>query len=235
MVGSLFFVAGAAGSLTPDSFGGQHPMTIFSETCYFLGATLYTISIYGQVLEVLNADHSVEPDRSTRAPVKFRWFAFEITHLEFLVPFVLLLGSLVFNYETTVSLAAVFGVLPKIGLWSTSLLGAVLFLISGVLQLAEASHGYLTFDPRNVSCWVGALFVGGSAGFIIGSLPGIPSTGFPSAESDPGSLIVKTGFLVGGLAYLIGSYLMLPELFTQLREQSPTGQPAAHLGPAASS
>lgn len=227
MVGSLFFVAGAAGSLVPEIFGGQHPMTIFSETCYFVGAALYTVSIYGQVLETLNADRSIAPDRSTRAPDRFRWFAFELTRLDFLVPFILLLGSLVFNYETLVSLAAVFDVLPKLGLWSTSLLGAALFLVSGFLQLIEASHGYFTFNPRNVSCWIGALFVVGSLGFIVGSLPGIASSGLPTAESEYGSVIVKVGFLVGGVAYLVGSYLMLPELFTQLQEHSASRANAA--------
>jgi hypothetical protein len=32
-----------------------------------------------------------------------------------------------------------------------------------------------------------------------------------------GATIVKLGFLAGGVAFLLGSYPMLPELFTQLR------------------
>lgn len=217
MVGSVFFVLGAAGSLVPEAFGGQHPMSIFAESCYFLGALLYTASIYGQLLETINADDRISPDRASYAPKQFRWFAFEVTHLEFLVPFVLFLGSLVFNYETTFALGSSLDIMPKAGLWVTSLVGAVFFLISGVLQFAEAGHGYISFEPRNVSWWVGVLFILGSVGFIVGSLPGLGTTGLPTAESAPGSLIVKLGFLAGGLAYFVGSYLMLPELFTQLR------------------
>lgn len=132
MVGSAFFVVGAAGSLAPEAFGSHHRMSVFAETCYLVGATLYTASIYGQVLETINADRTVEPDRRSRAPRQFRWFAFEVTHLVFLVPFVLLLGPLVFNYETVFALGSSVQVLPHLGLWVTSLLGAVLFLISGV-------------------------------------------------------------------------------------------------------
>ncbi|MBA8826171.1 hypothetical protein FHX42_003547 [Saccharopolyspora lacisalsi] len=218
VVGSVCFVAGAAGSLVPGAFGGHHRMSLFAETCYFVGATLYTVSIYGQILETLNADRAIGPDRRSHAPERFRWFAFELRHLEFLVPFVLFLGSLVFNYETIFALGSSLNWLPELGLWTTSLLGAVLFLVSGFLQFIEAGHGYVSFDPRNVSWWVGVLFVIGSVGFVIGALPGLGTPGLPTSESYPGALIVKIGFLVGGVAYLAGSYLMLPELFTQLRE-----------------
>lgn len=220
IVGSLFFVLGAAGSLMPERFSSAHAMSLFAEGCYFIGATLYTASIYAQVLETINADKMISPDRSTRAPKQFRWFAFEIAHLEFLVPFVLLLGSLVFNYETVFALGSSLDVLPRPGLWATSLIGAVLFLISGVLQFMEAGHGYLSFEPRNVSWWVGALFIVGSIGFILGSLPGLGTPGLPTNDTGPGALIVKVGFLIGGVAYLVGSYLMLPEMFTLLRDQS---------------
>ena len=223
-VGSAFFVVGAAGSLVPQDFPSDHAMSVFAESCYFIGATLYTASIYAQLLETINADRSIAPDRSTRAPKQFRWFAFEVTHLEFLVPFVLLLGSLVFNYETVFALGSSVGLLPQLWLWESSMLGSLLFLASGVLQFIEAGHGYARFDPRNVSCWIAVLFIIGSIGFVLGSLPGLEPPGLPTNETEPGALTVKIGFLIGGLAYLGGSYLMLPEMFTQLREQSQASQ-----------
>lgn len=217
MIGSALFIAGAAGSLVPHLFGGEHPMSVFAETCYFLGALLYTLSIYGQVFESLNADDRVLEDRETHAPSRYRWFAFEPHRLEFMTPFVLLLGSLVFNYETTFALGSTVGALPDAGLWLTSLLGGVLFLVSSVMQLVEAGHDYFSFNSRDVSCWVALMFIIGSLGFIGGSLPGFPESGFPTSEDPTGALIVKLCFLVGGIAFLAGSYLMLPELFIQLR------------------
>lgn len=219
LIGSVLFIAGAAGSLAPGFFGGEHEMSLFADGCYFVGATLYTLSIYGQLFESINADDRVGADRESHAPSQYRWFAFEPTRLSFLTPFVLLVGSLVYNYETVFALGSVVGVLPELALWWSSLVGGVLFLVSSFLQLIEAGHGYLTFEPRDVSCWVAVFFVVGSLGFIVGSLPGFPETGFPAAGEGAGPAIVKVGFLIGGVAFLIGSYLMLPELFIQLRSQ----------------
>lgn len=221
VVGSAFFVLGAAGSLVPEQFPSDHAMSVFAESCYFVGATLYTGGIYAQLLERINADESVEPDRSTTALQRVRWFAFE-TDLGFLVPFVLLLGSLVFNYETVFSLGDSLDLLPSLWLWESSVLGSLLFLVSAVLQFADAGSSCSDFDPRSASCWIALLFVLGSIGFVVGSLPGLGAPGLPTNETGPGALIVKIGFLIGGLAYLVGSYLMLPEMFAKLRERSRT-------------
>lgn len=217
MLGSACFVAGAAGSLFPHAFGGQHSMSVFAEICYFLGAVLYTISIYGQVLESLNADDRVAPDRISHAPRRFRWFGWEVGRLEFMTPFTLLIGSLIFNYETTFALGSTVGSLPELGLWVTSLLGAMLFFVAAFLQMMEVGHAYLSFAPRDVSWWVGFLFVLGSLGFVAGALPGLSAPGLPTADEASGALIVKIGFLLGALAFLAGSYLMIPELFTRLQ------------------
>src|SRR5690606_11755261 len=96
---------------------------------------------------------------------------------------------------------------------------SVLFLVSAYMQLAEAGHGYVRFRPRDLSWWVAVCFVLGSIGFIIGTLPGLEPPGFPTAEQGPGALTVKLGFLGRGIAFLVGSYLMLPELFTQTRAE----------------
>lgn len=219
MIGSALFVAGAAGSLVPSAFGGQHPMSVFAETCYFLGALLYTVSVYGQLLESINADDRIGPDRESHAPRRFRWFAFEPAQLEFLAPFVFLIGAVVFNYETTFALGATTGTLPSLGLWASCMLGSVLFLVASFLQLFEAGHHYVSFEPRDISWWVGVCFILGSLGFIVGSLPGFGPLGLPTSGESSGALIVKLGFLTGGIAFLAGSYLMLPELFTRLRAQ----------------
>lgn len=219
VVGSVFFVLGAAGSLVPEQFPSDHAMSVFAESCYFVGATLYTAGIYAQLLERINADESVRPDLATTAVRRLRWFAVE-TDLGFLVPFVLLLGSLVFNYETVFSLGSSLDLLPARWLWESSMLGSLLFLASAVLQFANSGRAWWSFDPREASSWISLLFVLGSIGFIIGSLPGLGSPGLPTNETGPGALTVKVGFLIGGLAYLVGSYLMVPEMFAALRAKS---------------
>jgi hypothetical protein len=61
---------------------------------------------------------------------------------------------------------------------------------------------------------VAVSFIPGALGFIVG--PGLPAPGLPPLKGH-GATIVKLGFLAGGVAFLLGSYPMLPELFTQLR------------------
>lgn len=195
----------------PGVFGGTHGMSVFAETCYFIGALLYTVSIYGQVLESINADDRIGMEPENRPTRKFRWFAFQPARLAFMTPFVLLIGSLVFNYETTFALGSTLGVLPELLLWTTSLLGAVLFLVSCCMQFAEVGHSYLSWRPRDVSWWVAVFFILGSIGFIVGSLPGF---GAPGLAAGGEILVIKLGFLLGGLFFLVGSYLMLPEMFS---------------------
>lgn len=227
IVGTVLFVVGAAGSLAPSLFGGQNPMSIFAESTYFAGATLYTIGIYAQLLEALNADERIGPNRESQAPNRFRWFVSrrsDFSRLDILIPFVFLIGSLVFNYETTVALGSVLNLMPRIGLWDTTLLGSILFLVAGLLHYLEAGDGYFGVEQRNIYWWIGVLFVIGGIGFVIGCLPGMGTPGFPTAKQGSGPAIIKVAFLIGGIAYLVGSYLMLPELFIQLRRQTSTNE-----------
>ena len=224
MLGSGFFVAGAWGSLVPHVFGGEHPMSVFAESCYCIGAVLYTASIYGQVLESLNADDRIESDRTSRPPERFRWVGFEPRRLEFMTPAVVFVGSVVFNYETIVALGATLDLLPRLWLWGSSMVGSILFLVSSCMQVAEAGHGYIRFAPRDISWWVGVFFVLGSIGFVVGTLPGLEPPGLPTSQQGAGALVVKIGFLSGGMSFLIGSFLMLPEMVVQLRNQGEAGR-----------
>lgn len=225
VVGSVFFVVGAIGSLIPAVFGGHGRMSVFVEGNYFIGATLYTVGIYAQLLDRLNADQRVDPGQKPHGAEGIRWFCSrgaDLTDLRILVSLAFLIGSVAFNYETTFALGSALEVLPKVGLWETSLLGSVFFLLAGVLQFAAVGERYLGIDVRDVSWWVAVLFIVGGVGFVIGSLPGLGAPGLPTAKQGSGPLVVKIGFLVGGVAYLVGSYLMLPELFTQLRRRRKT-------------
>ena len=226
IIGTALFVAGAGGSLAPSLFGGQHRMSIFAESCYFTGALLFTVAVYAQLLEGINADDRIGPTRDSHSPRTFRWIISrpaDLARLECLTPVVFLVGSVIFNYETTFSLGSLFGLLPRAALWDTTLIGSIVFLAASLLQFVEVSDRDLGTDVRDVSWWIGVLFILGSICFIIGSLPGLGTPGMPDAAQDAGAVIVKVGFFAGGLAYTAGSYLMLPELFTQLRSHPMAG------------
>ncbi|PVZ05856.1 hypothetical protein [Actinomycetospora cinnamomea] len=224
VVGSALFILGAAGSLVPSAFGGDKTaMSLFAEVAYTLGALLYTAAVYGQILESLNEDDRITSDGSSRPPESWRWVGFKIRDLGFVWAFVFLIGAVIFNYETIAALLSTAHLIPEeVGLWWTSLVGALFFLVASVLQTFEAGHGYFPKTLRNVSWWVGAMFVLGSVGFTVGAVPGFSITGSLQAEGEPGASIVKIGFLVGGIAFLVGSWLMLPELGKEMASEQDT-------------
>lgn len=227
VVGSALFVAGAAASLAPSLFGGQETMSVVAEGCYTVGALLYTVAVYGQVLESLNADDRIAADGACRPPDSWRWFAVEPTRLGFLWPAVFLVGALVFNYETAVALLSALGAVEDYGAWWTSLIGAVLFGVASLLQGLEVTSGRDRPVLGDVSFWVALMFLLGSIGFVVGALPGfdVETGGVPAAKHEPGASVVKVGFLLGGLAFLVGSALMLPELDRELqREVDPAAE-----------
>lgn len=64
---------------------------------------------------------------------------------------------------------------------------------------------------REISWWVVAFNLLGSAGFLVGSAFGLDIPGLSSPEE---TLVTRVSFLQGSAFFLIGSYLMLPEIFS---------------------
>ena len=211
-VGSALFTLGAAASLFAPLFGGEESAKAVADFSYFTGALLFTGAIYLQVLEALNSSDYIGLKRPYNPPRSFTWFAWQPRRLEFMAPFLLLIGSLFFNVETTLVIFSTLGLaaLPvAVGL--TSLAGSVLFLVPSYLQMVEVCHRYLCFRPREISWWITVLFILGSAGFVVGSVFGF---GIPGLSSPAESEITKIGFLQGSVFFLVGSYLMLPEMYS---------------------
>lgn len=213
-VGSALFTLGAVASLFPALFGGEEAGVITAEVSYWSGALLFTVSIYMQVLEGLNSSDYIGtgPGRRSRSR-GFRLFGWQPRRLEFVAPFLLLIGSLLFNVETTLALAESLGwaALPLL-VGITSLTGSVLFLLPSYLQMVEVCHRYLCYRPREISWWVTVFFILGSVGFVVGSVSGFQLPGLSSPEE---AMITNVGFLQGSVFFLAGSYLMLPELASE--------------------
>ncbi len=212
IAGSALFTLGALASLFDGLFGGEEMATTVAASSYFTGALLFTAGIYMQVLETINAgDHvgfapSEEPWRS------FRWLAWQPRRLGFDAPAVLLAGSVLFNVETALALGSSLGwvTLPVL-VGVASLVGSVLFVVSCYLQLVEVCHCYLCSRLGEISWWVVALNLLGSVGFMVGSAFGFDIPGLSSPDE---SLVTRVAFLQGSVFFLIGSYLMLPEIFS---------------------
>lgn len=208
-IGSALFILGAAVALFSEIPGGA----IFTGVSYFAGALVFTTGVYVQLLETINSREYIGAGPREAPTKEFKWFAWQPGRLSFLLAFTLLVGSVLFNVETTLALADEFGwikITRLIGL--TTLAGSVLFVAGTYMQLVETCHEYLCWSPGEISWWVSMLSFLGCAGFLIGSAAGV---NVPSPVSFPEPLIVKLFFLLGSILFLVASYLMLPEMFSE--------------------
>lgn len=118
-----------------------------------------------------------------------------------------------FNIETGFVILGISG--PEgINWWLSvpSVLGAILFVTGGYLQVVESCHRYLCLRFRSIAWWSATLNFLGCVGFVVGAVAslGVPGLSIPS---DP--TIVKAAYLQGSVFFLVGSYLMLPEIFSE--------------------
>lgn len=209
--GSALFALGAGASLWFPAFLGHEFVARIADWSYFIGTTIFTVAVYLQLLETINADP--HPSRAhRRSDETFRLFAWQPKRLSYMEVFVLLVGTVLFNVETALALVGVSG---KEGInWLLSvpsLLAAVLFVAGTYLQVVEVCHRYLCFRFRSISWWSAMFNFLGCIGFLIGAYVGL---GIPGLTTPADPTIVKAAYLQGSVFFLVGSYLMLPELFS---------------------
>jgi hypothetical protein len=212
ILGSVLFTLGAGSSLFPTVFGGGEASKLVTDLSYFTGALLFTGGVYLQLLEALNCSDYVGLKPTYNTPRQLKWFAWQPRRLEFMAPFLLLIGASSFNVETTLAVLSTFGVVTlPVAIGLASIVGSVLFLLPSYLQMVEVCHRYLCFRKREVSWWVTFFYVVGSAGFVVGSVFGFDVPGLTSPVE---SLITKVTYAQGAVFFLIGSYLLLPEMYS---------------------
>lgn len=214
VVGSALFTLGALASLFPQLFGVGQGAALLIDLSYWSGALLFTISIYLWLLEGINDSDYITAGSESGSSQRFEWFAWQPRRLAFMAPFLFLIGSLLWNLETTLALGETLGWIGEVHrlLALSSIFGSILFLVPSYLQLIEVCHTLLCWQPREISWWLVVFFIVGSAGFVVGAVVGFGLIGLTSISAP---LIVKLGYLLGSLFFLIGSYLMLPELASE--------------------
>jgi hypothetical protein len=82
----------------------------------------------------------------------------------------------------------------------------------GYLAYAEVSQRAASFAPRSVSWWVAVVNLLGSVAFQLSAL-----YSFAGPEPAAAGALFWAGFYTaaGGVCFLLGSYLMVPELFDE--------------------
>jgi hypothetical protein len=97
--------------------------------------------------------------------------------------------------------------------WTPNMVGCVCFLVASYLAYAEVSQGAASFATRSISWWVAVANLLGSVAFQLSAL-------YSFAGPEPAGAVFWAGFYTaaGGVCFLVGSYLMIPELFDEETE-----------------
>jgi hypothetical protein len=171
---------------------------------FFVGSVFFTSAAALQCLEVFNADR--EPGGGGRG--RFRRLAFEPRRIDWWSSVVQFAGTLFFNVTTFRALQTGLDNAHYNRLvWRPDALGSICFLVSGYLAYVEVCGGLLC-RRRGLEWWIAGINLLGCVAFGISAVAGyvVPSTGSVL------DLAWANGFTAfGGLCFLIGAVLLLPE------------------------
>jgi hypothetical protein len=171
---------------------------------FFLGSIFFTSAAFLQWLETINAD----PGPALRHP-RFRVLTWEPRRIDWWSSGVQLVGTVFFNFTTFRALQSGLdaGAYDRL-VWRPDALGSICFLVSGYLAYVEVC-GHAFWTRRRTLEWrIAAVNLVGCVAFGISAVASfwVPSSG------DVLALAASNWFTaLGGLCFLIGAVLLLPE------------------------
>lgn len=215
----LFFIAGI-GMMIDVELGGN--------LLGFIGSVFFSVGSYLAFLEVINLKLDVTLEREVEAltgrlphtpgpeGAHVRLFDWQPHRLEFRAALIQLGGALLFNINCWYAMNP--GLPWWLGdwlVWTPSTVASVCFTVASYLLFAEICHGAWAWRPREIEWWLTILNLIGSLGFLGQSVFGYFAQG---PVTIPQAWTGNLAFFIGSTAFLIGSYLMVPELFDNLEE-----------------
>jgi MFS family permease len=214
VIGALCFTIGGIASqwaATPRSWIG---------VTFFVGSLFFTSAAYLQYAEAVNAERGLGPRTH---PPRWRPASWEPKRIDWLATVVQLIGTFLFNISTFAALHHNLTTKQaNARVWAPDAFGSIAFLISSELAFAEVCHRWLSFRNRTLGWRIVALNLLGSIAFGASAIASLvePSSGEPVSAR-----IANAGTSVGGLCFLIGALLLMPEAAKEQRaaEAEPTG------------
>ena len=218
MIGSSLFTLGGAAAAWPEAFSPSLRDASVLNWIFVVGAVFFTSAALLQWLEALNGD--VSEALSDSAPQRWRWLGWRPHNLGYLASAIQLVGTILFNFNTIDALqGGLSWQLEDLLVWTPNMLGCACFLIASYLAYAEISGGGFSFAPRSVSWWIAVVNLLGSVAFQVSALYSVAGPTPASAEASFWAVFYTA---VGGLCFLVGAYLMIPELFDEEATQPPS-------------
>jgi len=206
-IGSTHFLVGALAANWPGAFPAMLRDGEFLGKVFFSGSIFFTMAAWLQWLEAMNRDVA---DAFDGAPHRWRWFGWRPRNLGYLACLVQFFGTLLFNFNTAD--AMITGLSWRQGdalIWLPNMIGSICFLVASYLAYIEVSHGMFSFAPRSVSWWITIVNLAGSVAFQLSALESVVGPAGISAHMLFWSTLWTA---VGALCFLVGAYLLIPEL-----------------------
>jgi hypothetical protein len=178
----------------------------YDNLTFFIGSLFFTTAAFLQYLETVNTPHSPLDANITE---KFHLFSLEPKRIDWLSSVVQFGGTLLFNISTFEALRSylLVGQINRL-VWVPDAYGSICFLVASSLVWMEVGNAIWSWNPHNIPWWIGILNLAGSIFFGISAVGAfvLPSTGLPV-----NIFLVNMGTFAGGVCFLIGAVLLLPE------------------------
>ena len=213
-IGSALFTIGGVAATWPRAVPASLGEASVLNRIFVVGAVFFTSAAWLQWLEALNRDVARSPRNG--ASGRWRWVGWRPRNLGYLASAVQLVGTVMFNFNTIdATFAGLSWEAEDLVVWTPNMVGCGCFLVASYLAYVEVSQGVGSFEPRSISWWVTVVNLLGSIAFQISALYSFVG----SEPAAPGSLFFASIYTAaGGLFFLMGSYLMIPELFDEHEE-----------------
>jgi hypothetical protein len=206
-LGSALFVLGSVLSLWPGFAQIWQLSAEDVNLIYFFGSIPFTTAAYLQLHQAAQSERTAIHQRDKN--IKSHWIGWYPSSVGWLSAATQFLGTLLFNVSTyDAQLPHLDRLQQDQIIWAPDFAGSVLFLISGYLAYIEFGHSYWVWNPARLSWWVVTINLLGCIAFMVSAFFAF----IPSAPSSLDDVTVSVSFtLAGGVFFLGGSLLMLPE------------------------
>jgi hypothetical protein len=207
-LGSFCFITGAVASQWGSASRPWIGVT------FFVGSIFFTSAGYLQYSEVANVEHRFAGRRRFG---HWRPASWEPRRIDWLAAVVQLAGTVLFNVSTFAAMnhdLTTHQVNARV--WAPDSFGSVAFLVASGLAFAEVCHRWACIRRRSLSWRIVALNLAGSVAFGISAIASLvePSSGEPVSAR-----IANSGTSIGGICFLLGALLLIPEAAAAGREQ----------------
>ena len=215
VIGSGCFAVASVAGFAPEIFGSFAHDPFALNVVFFIGSIFFTLAAYLQFLGTVNADRISAIARRRPLQGRLRWFEWRPREIGWLSAFTQFAGTLLFNINTFDAL------LPGLDwfqedllIWAPDAVGSICFLVASALAVLEFGDGRWNWRPRDVSWWVVNINMLGSVCFGVSAVYAVI---LPGSGELLDAWAVNVWTLLGAICFLIGAYLLVPELGRNLR------------------